>query len=124
MPSARISLSAAIRPMGSAKYVVGLAAALMVALSPTLSGQVPDGPVRIRAFVVNMTNVRTGSNNVFEITLDQFSTAAERQDLIDTMTSGHHRPQNDHCAKIVRLSKARALSGGSGRNVGTTIRTA
>jgi hypothetical protein len=68
--------------------MIGLAAMVMVALAPTVSGQVPEGPVRMRAFVVNMTNVRTGSNNVFEITLDQYSTAAERQDLIDTMTSG------------------------------------
>ena len=42
----------------------------------------------MRAFVVNMTNVRTGSNNVVEITLDQYSTAAERKDLIDTMAAG------------------------------------
>jgi len=61
---------------------------LMVALSPVLNGQVPEGPIRMRAFVVNMTNIGTGSNNVVEITVDNYSTAAERKDLIDTMTTG------------------------------------
>ena len=65
--------------------VVG--AALLVTSLPPVHGQVPDGAVRMRAFVVNMTNVRTGSNNVFEITLDKYSTAEERKLLIDTMTA-------------------------------------
>ena len=68
--------------------MIALAAALVIALSPVVSGQVPEGAIRLRAFVVNMTNVRTGSNNVFEITIDKYSTAEERKDLIDTMTSG------------------------------------
>lgn len=68
--------------------ITALATMAMVALPPTVSGQVPEGPIRLRAFVVNMTNVRTGSNNVFEITLDKYSTAEERQDLITTMETG------------------------------------
>ena len=80
--------------------MTALAAMAMVALPPTVSGQVPEGPIRLRAFVVNMTNVRTGSNNVFEITLDKYSTAEERQDLIDTMASGG---QNALLKKMERL---------------------
>src|SRR4051812_49182824 len=68
--------------------VIAATAMLMVALSPVLNGQVPEGPIRMRAFVVNMTNIGTGSNNVVEITVDNYSTAAERKDLIDTMTTG------------------------------------
>lgn len=69
--------------------VTMLAAALVVAAAPAVrgQGQVPEGPIRMRAFVVNMTNVGTGSNNVFEITVDKWSTAAERKTLIDTMTA-------------------------------------
>jgi hypothetical protein len=65
-----------------------LAVALAIGVPVMVRGQVPEGSIRMRAFVVNMTNVGTGSNNVFEILLDQYSTAAERKDLIDTMASG------------------------------------
>ena len=58
--------------------MIALAAALVIALPPVVSGKVPEGAIRLRAFVVNMTNVRTGSNNVFEITIDKYSTAEER----------------------------------------------
>jgi hypothetical protein len=34
-----------------------------------------------------MTNVATGSNNIFEITIEQWSTPAERKELIDTMAA-------------------------------------
>jgi len=68
--------------------MIALALSLAIGAPMVVRGQVPEGGLRMRAFVVNMTNVRTGSNNVFEITLDQYSTAAERKDLIDTMASG------------------------------------
>ena len=68
--------------------MITVVASLLMAVPPSVSAQVPEGPIRLRAFVVNMTNVGTGSNNVFEITVDKYSTAEERKDLIDTMTSG------------------------------------
>jgi len=68
--------------------IVVTAAALCVMTGPPANGQTPQGPIKMRAFVVNMTNVRTGSNNIFEITVDKYSTAEERKDLIDTMTKG------------------------------------
>src|SRR4051812_10481255 len=68
--------------------MIVLALLLTVAMPVWIYGQVPEGAMRMRAFVINMTNVRTGSNNVVEITLDRYSTAAERKDLIDTMAAG------------------------------------
>jgi len=66
---------------------IAAVAAVLVVVSPPVNGQVPEGAIRLRAFVVNMTNVRTGSNNIFEITVDKYSTAEERKDLIDTMAA-------------------------------------
>jgi len=68
---------------------VPLAAALVVlsatALMPTVAAQIPQPPIVLRAFAVNMTNVAPGLNNVFEITVNNWSTAALRQRLITTM---------------------------------------
>src|SRR3989344_7789548 len=38
--------------------------------------------------------------------------------IIDTITNGHHTPQNATCARRVRLSYMCAESGGNGRNAG------
>jgi hypothetical protein len=68
--------------------IVVTATAWCLLSGPSVNGQTPQGPIKMRAFVVNMTNVGTGSNNIFEITVDKYSTAEERKDLIDTMTKG------------------------------------
>ena len=45
-------------------------------------------PVRMRAFGVNMSNNLTGANGIVEITLDKWSTAAERTKLLETVPKG------------------------------------
>jgi hypothetical protein len=56
-----------------------------VAFFESAGAQVPQVPIRMRAFAVNMTNVATGANGILEILVDQWSTNAERQQLITTM---------------------------------------
>ena len=69
-----------------APMVVALTALVigLVASQPA-TGQIPQVPLRMRAFAVNMTNIATGANNILEITIDRWSTTAERQQLITTM---------------------------------------
>jgi hypothetical protein len=71
-----------------------LAGALIVAAAAaaiqTVTAQIPQAPIRLRAFAVNMTNVAPGLNNVFEITIDNWSTAEQRQRLITTMVDKGH----------------------------------
>ena len=65
---------------------VALTALMMsLAVLQPAGAQVPQAPLRMRAFAVNMTNVATGANNILEITIDRWSTAAERQQLIAAM---------------------------------------
>ena len=45
-------------------------------------GQVPDAPLRMTAFAVNMSNVGRGGANTVDIEIDRWSTDAERQELI------------------------------------------
>ncbi len=45
-------------------------------------------PIRLRTFAVNMSNNLTGANAVIEITLDKWSSAAERKRLLDTVPKG------------------------------------
>jgi len=59
--------------------VIGLVA------SQPATAQIPQAPLRMRAFAVNMTNIATGANNILEITIDRWSSTAERQQLITTM---------------------------------------
>ena len=67
--------------------IVMLALAIQaIIMSPPVGAQAPQIPFRMRAFAVNMTNALTGANGIFEITIERWSTAAERQDLITTMT--------------------------------------
>lgn len=70
------------------RVVATLAAGFAIAglLQPVIA-QAPDLPVRMNAFLVNMTNVATGANAIVEITVDRLSTAEERKSFIDTMTT-------------------------------------
>ena len=45
----------------------------------------PALPLRLTAFAVNMSNIGPGSSGIVEIRLTNWSTAAERQQVIDTM---------------------------------------
>jgi hypothetical protein len=45
---------------------------------------VPEVPLRISAFAVNMSNISTGSANTVEIVIDRWSTDEEREQLITT----------------------------------------
>jgi len=49
--------------------------------------QAPALPLRLTAFAVNMSNIGTGQAGIVEIRLTQWSTAAERQRVIDTMVT-------------------------------------
>jgi hypothetical protein len=74
--------------MNKARVRVLLAVTAMwfgAAAVESIQAQVPDLPVRMRAFLVNMTNVATGTNGIVEITVDRLSTAEERKMLIETM---------------------------------------
>src|SRR5215475_9827300 len=42
-------------------------------------------PLRMTAFAVNMSNIGTGTSGTAEITIERWSTAAERKQLIETM---------------------------------------
>jgi hypothetical protein len=56
-----------------------------VPLMPPVVAQTPQEKLDITAFAVNMSNIGTGSNAVVAITVNSWSTDAERDRLIDTM---------------------------------------
>jgi hypothetical protein len=58
-------------------------AALAVSVAP--HAQTPAEKLEITAFAVNMSNIATGSNAVVDITVNSWSTEAERERLITTM---------------------------------------
>ncbi|HEX2442616.1 MAG TPA: hypothetical protein VHJ77_01630 [Vicinamibacterales bacterium] len=61
------------------------AAAVCVALAGvTAQAQDPGLPLRITSWAVNMSNIGTGANAIVDITIDRWSTDAERQGLITT----------------------------------------
>jgi hypothetical protein len=65
-----------------------LVTALVLVLgAATLSAEVTL-PIRMRTFAVNMSNNLTGANGILQITLDQWSTAQERQNLLMTVPKG------------------------------------
>ena len=65
---------------------VAVAAALtLVRLDAQQAQDLPADKLEISAFAVNMSNIGTGSNAVVAITVNQWSTDAERERLIDTM---------------------------------------
>jgi len=65
-----------------------VSAGLIVLSLSSVSGQVPDVPIRMHAFAVNMSNNLSGANAVLEITVDRWSSAAERGKLLDTVPKG------------------------------------
>jgi hypothetical protein len=65
------------------RLALGLALALMVAGGSALA-QLPDVPLRITSWAVNMSNIATGANAVVDIVIDRWSTEAERKGLIAT----------------------------------------
>ena len=84
------------------------AATLFVAWSATLgqpvAAQVTQVPFVMHAFAVNMTNVGTGGNQVFEIRVNSWSTAAERQRLIDLAPKGQ-----DNLLKAMSKEKSKGI---------------
>jgi hypothetical protein len=65
---------------------VAVAAALtLVRLDAQQAQDLPADKLEISAFAVNMSNIGTGSNAVVAITVNQWSSDAERERLIDTM---------------------------------------
>jgi hypothetical protein len=64
---------------------VGSAAAVcLVAFGTVGWAQLPSLPIRITSWAVNMSNIATGSNAIVYITIDRWSTEAERQGLMTT----------------------------------------
>jgi hypothetical protein len=68
-------------------------ASLAIALGLMLSWTLPAAadvtlPIRMRAFYVNMSNNLTGASGILQITLDQWSTAQERTNLLQTVPKG------------------------------------
>ena len=61
-----------------------VAAACLVALGTVAAAQLPGLPIRITSWAVNMSNIATGSNAIVDITIDRWSTEAERQGLMTT----------------------------------------
>ena len=69
------------------RYPLFVAAAAVVVLGGAgrASSQNENEKLEITAFAINMSNIATGSNAVVDITVNQWSTAAERERLITTM---------------------------------------
>ncbi len=70
--------------IASAAIAVGLAAGRLGAQQPP---QLPADKLEISAFAVNMSNIATGANAVVAITVNQWSTQAERERLINIMVA-------------------------------------
>jgi hypothetical protein len=66
-------------------FTLGLVAAATLMIQPVAAQNDFRLPIRMRAFAVNMTNVLTGANGIFEIRVTNWSTAAQRERLITTM---------------------------------------
>jgi len=69
-----------------------------------VSAQVAQVPFVMTAFAVNMTNAGTGGNQVFEIRVNSWSTAAERQRLIDLAPKGQ-----DNLLKAMSKEKPKGI---------------
>jgi hypothetical protein len=72
-------------------------------IQPVLA-QVAQVPFVMTAFAVNMTNNGTGGNQVFEIRVNSWSTAAERQRLIDLAPKGQ-----DNLLKAMSKEKSKGI---------------
>jgi hypothetical protein len=71
--------------MKRALFTVSLLLALGVAIAPLGARQTSGEKLEISAFAVNMSNIGPGSSAVVDITIDRWSTPAERELLITTM---------------------------------------
>ena len=71
--------------MRKALFTGSLVLALGLALAPLGARQTNGEKLEITAFAVSMGTVATGANAVVDITIDRWSTAAEREKLITTM---------------------------------------
>ncbi len=60
------------------------AAGCLVVSGGLLAAQLPGVPLRITSWAVNMSNIGTGANAIVDITINRWSTDAERQGLITT----------------------------------------
>ncbi len=69
------------------RALLGLAGVVALTLTTTVSvgTQTTGDKLEITAFAVSMGTVGTGANAVVDITIDRWSTAAERERLISTM---------------------------------------
>jgi hypothetical protein len=63
---------------------LAIAAALMIVV-PAQARQTNDEKLEITAFAVNMSNIATGANAVVDITINSWTTADQRKQLITTM---------------------------------------
>lgn len=70
--------------MSSMLRALVIATALMIVL-PVQARQTNDEKLEITAFAVNMSNIATGANAVVDITINSWSTAEQRKQLITTM---------------------------------------
>jgi hypothetical protein len=75
-------MRSSVRPVSLA-----IAVGLVLSLALPVAAQVTL-PIRMRAFAVNMSNNLTGANGIIQITLDQWSTAQERTNLLQTVPKG------------------------------------
>src|SRR5215203_2401943 len=63
-------------------------ACMVIGLSAIPNAQVPDGPLRLRASITEVTSSGASRMHGLEITLDRYSSANEKAELIDTMIKG------------------------------------
>ena len=71
--------------MKKVMLTLSLACALGLAIPSAGTGQTNGEKLEISAFAVNMSNIGPGSSAVVDITIDRWSTPAERELLIKTM---------------------------------------
>ena len=73
------------RSLRFASFAIALGCVLSLALP--IEAEVTL-PIRMRTFAVNMSNNLTGANGTLQITLDRWSTAQEREMLLQTVLKG------------------------------------
>jgi hypothetical protein len=61
-------------------------ATLAIETTTPLAAQIPDAPLRMTAFAVNMSTVGRGGANTVDIQINRWSTDAERQQLVAAFT--------------------------------------
>ena len=78
-------------------------------LGQPVSAQVPQVPFIMNMHTVNMTNVGTGGTQMLEIRISGWSTAADRQKLLDTVTASPGMKGQDQLVKAMSKQKAKGL---------------